>query len=128
MSIDWLFDLERMIEGGKDIFACPGVGRNQWVIGRSVEDLKRFAKRAADNRKMQVQIVRLIPKSDAIAGNLFLVPTRIDEPGSRGEPQIQWSSVETKEAAEMMRDVRHGPAPFFGMQIETSVAPETGPE
>lgn len=117
MSIDWIYDLERDIDNGKDILACPAVGRNQWVIGKPLEDLQRLAKRSADHKKMGVNIVRLISKHDAVSGDLFLVPTNIGEPGPRGEPQVQWSTVETKDAAEMMRDVRHGPAPFFGMQI-----------
>lgn len=123
MSIDWLNDLERAIDNGKEVFACPGVSRNQWMIGKSVDDLTRQAKRTADSRKMAVNIVRLINKQDAVAGDLFLVPTKIEEPGPRGEPQIQWSTVETREAAEMMRDVRQGPSPFFAMQNETTVNP-----
>ena len=124
MSIDWLFDLERMIDSGREVFATPGISRNQWVIGKTVEELKKMAKRSADNRKIGVAIVRLISKHDAIAGDLFLVPTQIGEPGTRGEPQIKWSTVETKEAAEMMRDVRYGPAPYFGLQTEIVVEPE----
>lgn len=123
MSIDFLLELERSIDSGREVFACPGVARNQWHIEKSVEELKKFAKRAADNRKRAVSIVRLIPKDDAIAGDLFLVPTRIGDLGVRGETQIQWSTVETKEAAEMMRDVRHGPSPYFGMQVVTEVEP-----
>ncbi len=121
MSIDWIFDLERDIDNGKEIMACPAVGRNQWVIGKGIEELQRLAKRTAEHKKMAVSIVRLISKHDAVSGDLFLVPTNIGEPGTRGEPQIQWSTVETKDAAEMMRDVRHGPAPFFGMQEVESV-------
>lgn len=124
MSIDWLNDLERAVDSGREVFACPGVSRNQWMVGKSVDELKKFAKRAADNRKMSVQIVRLINRQDAIAGDLYLVPTKIDDPGPRGEPQVQWSTVETKEAAEMMRDVRQGPSPFFAMQNVTTVNPE----
>lgn len=123
MSIDWLNDLERAIDNGKEIFACPGVSRNQWMIGKSVDELSRQAKRTADSRKMAVSIVRLINKQDAVAGDLFLVPTKIEDPGPRGEPQIQWSTVETREAAEMMRDVRQGPSPFFAMQNETTINP-----
>jgi hypothetical protein len=123
MSIDFLMDLERNIDNGKEVFACPGVSRNQWIIGRPLDELKRSAKRSADHKKLPVNIVRLISKSDAIAGDLFLVPTQIGDPGPRGEPQIQWSTVETKEAAEMMRDVKHGPSPFFGMQVEETVPP-----
>lgn len=120
MSIDWIVDLERDIDNGKDILACPAIARNQWIIGKPIEELQKMAKRAAEHKKMSVGIVRLISKHDAVSGDLFLVPTSIGDPGPRGEPQVQWSTVETKEAAEMMRDVRHGPAPFFGMQtVET---------
>lgn len=121
MSIDWLYDLEREVDSGKDILACPAIQRNQWVIGKPIEELRKLAKRAADHKKMAVHIVQLISKQDAIAGDMFLVPTNIGEPGSRGEPVIQWSTVETKDAAEMMRDVKHGPAPFFGMQVQETI-------
>jgi len=125
MSIDFLYELERMVDSGRVIFACPGPGRNQWVTGKTVEELKKTAQRAADQKKLAVNIVRLIPRNDAVAGDLFLVATNIGEPGARGEPVIQFSTVETKEAADMMKDVRKGPAPFFGMQIEETINPTT---
>lgn len=128
MSIDYLFDIERDVDNGKELFACPSIGRNQWLIAPQIDDLKRQAQRAADHKKMAVSIVRIISRHDAIAGDLFLVPTKIGDPGPRGESQIEWSTVETKEAAEMMRDVRHGPSPFFGMQVETKVEPQEGQE
>jgi hypothetical protein len=103
------------------VFACPGAGRNQWQISKSIEELKKIAQRAADAKKMSVNIVRLALRQDAVAGDLFLVPTTIDEAGPRGEPNVKWSTVETKEAAEMMRDVKHGPCPFFAMQVEEVV-------
>lgn len=123
MSIDYLLDLERDINHGKELFACPSVGRNQWIVAPNVDELQRHAKRAADHKKMSVNIVRLISKLDAITGDLFLVPTKIGEPGPRGESQIEWSTVETREAAEMMRDVRFGPSPFFAMQVEKKIEP-----
>jgi hypothetical protein len=118
MSIDWLMELERALENGKDVFACPSVGRSSWQVSKSVDELRKVAQKAADMKKISVNIVRLVPKQDATAGDLFLVPTGIDESGPRGEPNIRWSTVETREAAEMMRDVRHGPCPFFAMQVE----------
>lgn len=123
MSIDYLIDLEREIDNGKTIYATPGTGRNQWIISKSIEDLRKQAKRAADSKKMAVNIVRLAMKHDALPGDLFLVPTQIEEPGSRGEAVIRWSTVETKEAAEMMRDVRRGPSPYFAMQVEETIEP-----
>ncbi|MFM1847041.1 MAG: hypothetical protein RL417_515 [Pseudomonadota bacterium] len=124
MSIDWILELERAIDNGKVMFACPGLSRNQWVISRSIDDLKKVAKRAADTKKMPVNIVQLVAKQDAVAGDLFLVPTSIGDPGPRGEPVVQWSTVETREAADMMRDVKHGPSPFFAMQVQQTVEPD----
>ena len=124
MSIDWLYDLERDIDNGKDRFACVGLGRNQWLIKSSTDELMTMANRVAGQRKMAVNIVKLINKDDALTGDMYLVPTKIGEPGNRGEPSIEWSTVETKEAADMMRDVRHGASPYFGMQIEVAVEPK----
>jgi hypothetical protein len=121
MSIDWLLDLERALENGRDLFACPGVGRNQWQVAKTVEELRKIAQRAADAKKMAVSIVRLALKQDATAGDLFLVPTGIEDTGPRGEPNIKWTTVDTREAAEMMRDVKHGPSPFFAMSVEETV-------
>ena len=123
MSIDWLLDLERMVDNGRVFYATPGPGRNQWVIGKTIEDLEPIARRAADSKKIPVNIVRIVSPHDTMAGDLFLVPVEIGEPGNRGEPMVKWSTVDTKEAAEMMRDVRKGPSPIFGMQIETSFEP-----
>jgi hypothetical protein len=121
MSIDWLLEIERALDNGKDVFACPSMGRSSWQLSKTVDELRKVAQKAADMRKMAVNIVRLVPKQDATAGDLFLVPTGIDETGPRGEPNIRWSTVDTKEAAEMMRDVKHGPCPFFAMQVEETV-------
>ena len=123
MSIDFIFELERSIDSGKEIYACPGIGRNQWLFGKTSDELKKPAQRAADNKKMPVNIVRLINKNEVVAGDLFLVPTQIGDPGPRGEPSVQWSTVETKEASEMMKDVRKGPPPFFGMQVTETINP-----
>ena len=123
MSIDWLFDFERSIDNGKEIYACAGVGRNEWIMGKPIEELRKVAKRAAEHKKLPINIVRVISKHDAIAGDLFLCPTSIDNAGPRGEPNVKWSAVETKEAAEMMRDVKQGPSPFFGIQVVETVQP-----
>ena len=124
MSIDWLLDLEREISFGKDYFAAPGMGRNQWVIKRSVSELRPVATRAAEHRKLPVSIVRLALPDEVVQGENFLVPVKIGDAGARGEPQIEWSTVETKEAAELMRDLRNGRSPFFAMQIQETIEPK----
>ena len=47
MSIDYLFDLEREIDNGKEYFACPGIAKNQWIFAETQEELKKAAERAA---------------------------------------------------------------------------------
>lgn len=123
MSIDYLFEIERALDAGKELYACAGTGRNQYVIAKTIDDLRKTAKRTADTQKMAVVISRLISKSEAVAGDQFLVPVEIGDPGARGEPQVKWKVVDTKDAAEMFKDVRKGPPPFFGMQVEETVNP-----
>ncbi len=123
MSIDWLLDLERDIDNGKEIYGCQGVGRNQWVIGKPIEELRKIAKRTAEHSKMSVNIVHIISKHDTIAGDMYLVPVQIGDSGSKGEPSIQWKQIDTKDAADMMKDVRKGPAPFFGIQTAETIEP-----
>ena len=123
MSIDFLFEIERALDAGKTLYCCPGNGRNQFVIGKSVDELKKVAQRSADTQKIAVTIARLIPKSDAVAGDQFLVPVEIGDPGARGEPQLKWRVVDTKDAAEMFKDVRKGTPPFFGLQTEETINP-----
>ena len=125
MSIDYLHDLERDIENGREYFACPNVGRNQWKITETLEELEKLAVRSANHKKIPVNIVRLVSKHEALAEDLYLVPTKIGDPGPRGEASIEWTVVETREASEMMRDVRHGPAPYFTMQVEKTVEPSS---
>ncbi len=128
MSIDWLKDLERDIMYGKDFFATPGVGRNQWIISKDKDSLSAIARRTAEHKKIPVDIVRLILPSDVLSGEKFLVPIKIGEQGSRGEAAIEWVAVETREASELMRDLRYGQSPYFGMQVEETIEPKESVE
>ena len=123
-GIDWLSELERAVDKGQRILACRDVAEKNWIIGRPIEDLRSVAQRVADAKKIEVNIVALLPKSEALIGEYYLVPTKIvDSTDKRGNPQISWSLVDTKEAAEMMRDVKYGPSPYFGMQTVEVVKP-----
>ena len=125
-GIDWLSELERAVEKGQQILACRDVAEKNWVIGRPIDDLRGLARRVADVKKIDVSIVQLLPKSEALLGEFYLVPTKIiDSADKRGNPQISWSLVDSKEAAEMMRDVKFGPSPYFGMQTIEVIKPNT---
>ncbi len=125
-GIDWLSELERAVDKGQRILACRDVAEKNWIIGRPIEDLRSVAQRVADAKKTEVNIVALLPKSEALIGEYYLVPTKIvDSTDKRGNPQISWSLVDTKEAAEMMRDVKYGPSPYFGMQTVEVIKPNS---
>ncbi len=74
--------------------------------------------------RREVETVVLSSSTKAPVGRNQWATTEIGELGLRGEPNIKWACVETKEAAEIMRDVRQGPSPIFGMQGEDTVAPD----
>ncbi|RMD84650.1 MAG: hypothetical protein D6808_06670 [Candidatus Dadabacteria bacterium] len=124
LAIEWLIELERSIEKGERVLACQGIAEKQWAISKDIEELRGIAQRVADAKKMPVKIVSLITVAETMAGDLYLVPTKIDAGHvQRGLSNIQWSIIETRDAAEMMRDVRFGPSPFFGMQTVELVKP-----
>ena len=124
MSIDYLEDLERSITNGKDLFACPGVQSAEWELSSDAETLEKKAQRTANSLKFQCHIYRLIDKADTVSDDCYLVVRKILDPGSRGEPRFQWSIVDTREAAEMMRDVSQGPSPYFGLTVEETFNPK----
>ncbi len=123
MSIDYLEDLEKSVDNGSDLYVCPGVQSSEWEISSDIETLEKKAQRTANASKYQCHIYRLINKGDALSDDAFLVVRKILDPTAKGEPRFQWSIVDTKEAAEMMRDVSQGPSPYFGASIEKTFEP-----
>lgn len=126
MSIDYLEDLEQAVTNGRRFYACPGPNANEWFLSESLEELRPKAQRTADVRRFQCSIYRLVNKMETVAGDCYLVIRKILDPGPRGEPHFQWSVVDTREAAEMLRDVSQGPTPFFGAVSEETFNPQAG--
>ncbi len=124
MAIDFLEDLERSLERGKEFFACPSVNTGDWIIAEDVESIKPKAERAAKSKKHELHIYRLASIHTASFQDGFLVVRKFLEPSRDGTPRMQWVLVETKEAGEMMRDVSQGPSPYFAAMIEETVLPD----
>lgn len=127
MSIDWLLDLQKSLEFGKEFFAVQGVGKGVWIISRDKEALVSQAKSLADAKGFPITVYKLIPLSESVTGCVYLVPTKVEESVHRGEPNIQWSLVETKDAAELIRDLSQGPSPYFGALEVITVNPSNNP-
>jgi len=125
MAIDFLQDIEHAIDSGRTMFACPSHQGYDWHLSTNLEDLRPKAQRTANSKKYEVYIYRLINKMDAGEGDAFLYCKRMLEPSPNGEPHVYWGVVDTRDAAEMMRDVSQGPSPYFGITIEESFQPKT---
>lgn len=123
MSIDYLEDLEASVTNGRAMFACPGPNANEWFLSEKVEELRPKAQRTADSRKFTTHIYRLVNRMETVTGDVYLCVRKILDPGPRGEPHFRWSVVDTREAAEMLRDVSQGPTPYFGAMIEETFEP-----
>ena len=123
MSIDYLEDLEKSVNNGKDLYCCPGVQSSEWEISTDTELLSKKAQRTANASKFHCHLYRLINKDDALSDDSYLVVRKILDPSAKGEPRFQWGIVDTKEAAEMMRDVSQGPSPYFGASIHQTFEP-----
>ena len=126
MSLDYLEDLKAQVDRGKAFFAAPGANTNQWKISEDPEELKGLAQRAANQRKFEQSVYQLVSQSEVGAGGSYLVCKKIMEPGPRGEPHLEWMLVDTKDAAEMLRDVSHGPSPYFGTLVIETFQPMGG--
>ncbi|MCS6893856.1 MAG: hypothetical protein NZO16_04740 [Deltaproteobacteria bacterium] len=127
MSIDWLLDLEKSLELGREFYAVQGVSRGQWILSKDKDMLITHAKTLANQKGIPVSVYKLASKNEAALGCFFLVPTRIEEAGPKGEPQILWTLVETKDAAELVRDLRHGASPYFAA-FEVEVMHPSSPQ
>ncbi len=123
MSVDYLEDLESMLDKGSELFACPSTANGEWVLSKTVEDLRPKAQRAANSQKHELAIYKLVNKSDAVTGDAFLVVRKFLETLKDGTPRMQWALVDTREAGEMMRDVSQGPSPYFGAVVTETFRP-----
>ncbi len=118
MSLEYLEELEQQVDAGNDIYVCPGQGPNQWHLSSSLKDLRVKAVRAANAKRYPVSIFRLINKMETLPKDSFLVVRKILPASARGgDPIMQWILVDTRDAAEMLRDVSFGPSPYFGAQL-----------
>jgi len=124
MSIDYLSDLEHRIDSGRPLFACQSHQGSEWYISTDLEELKPKAQRTANAKKFEINIYRLINKMDAGEGDSFIYVKKILEPGPKGEPHMNWAIVDTRDAAEMLRDVSQGPSPYFGATVESTASPK----
>lgn len=117
MSIGYLFELDASVSNGREYYACPGAQPKHWLISTDMQEVIGEASRIARVRKQKVCVYRLLHSSRALDREPYLVPTMVGAENFRGEVSIQWVTVESRGAAETVRDVRQGPSPYFGLQL-----------
>ena len=123
MSLEYLAEIEHEIDSGRSMYACISHQGMEWFISDSLEDIRKRAKRTAATRRCATVVYRVVSKMDVAEGDSFLVVRKILAAGPKGEPHIHWIQVDTREAADMLRDVSQGPTPYFGVSIEENVLP-----
>jgi len=123
MAMDYLTDLEHHVDSGRALFACQSHQGSEWYISTDIEELRPKAQRTANAKKYEVNLYRLVNRMDVGDGDCFLYVKKMLEPGPKGEPHLNWSVVDTREAAEMLRDVSQGPSPYFGATVEEVFKP-----
>ena len=123
MGINFLEDLAEAVGRGTSIYVCPGPLTGRWEMHKTLEGIKQLAKRCANARKAPVKVMRLIPSTNILPENQILIPSKIGSEDEKGMANVTWSTVETVDAAETLRDVSHGPSPFFGLEPVDTVNP-----
>jgi len=124
VSLTFIEQLELDVNNGEVYYACPGSGVNEWFISKELDKCKQRAQRTANGQKFEASIYRLINHQDVAQGDVFLVVRKILDPGARGEATIRWMLVDTRDGAELVRDVSMGVTPYFGAVVEEKVFPE----
>lgn len=123
MSVDFLSDIEQSLDRGTVLFACPSANSGEWILSKVLDDLRPKAQRAANSKKHELHIYRIVNAMDAVTGDSFLVVRKFLEPQTDGTPRMHWALVDTREASEVIRDVSQGPSPYFGAVIEETYKP-----
>jgi hypothetical protein len=94
-------------------------------MSMSIDEVRAKAKRTANIRGLPSHVFKLLNKMDTAPEESFLVVRKILEPGPQGNPRFLWSIVDTRDAAEVLRDVSQGPTPYFGLTIIETCNPPT---
>src|SRR5262245_57603749 len=68
-------------------------------------------------------VYRFMRPAEAGEDDQFLYVRRIDRDDNSEAPTFRWGVVDTREAAQMLRDVSDGPTPYFGAVAVETVGP-----
>ena len=121
------FDVEEMeqsVLAGRTLYAVPGLTVGKWDIASDREVLMSRVQLNANSRGEEVPIFRLVSPDEAGDGDSFLFVRRILESNSPRVPYLlQWALTDTREAAELLRDVSSGQTPYFAVTVDTSCQP-----
>ena len=122
MFFEFLERLERVILNEEEVYACQGVGTYQWYIEYDIDDIVAKAQATANVKKYPIPIYRISRGEDINPSESYLVVKRVIM-SAVGDFLYEWVQVDTREAAELVRDVTHGATPFFGLVTEQIVKP-----
>ena len=122
MFFEFLERLDRQILSDENVYACQGFGTYQWYIEQDLDEMIEKAQATANVKKYPITIYRVSRGEDINPSESYLVVKRVIM-SVVGDFMYEWVQVDTREAAELVRDVTHGATPFFGLVTETIVKP-----
>lgn len=119
-------ELESQVHGGVELFCSIDPRSGQWAFARTVEALLPSARQFVMKRMLPGTIYRLVAPAEATTGDQYLYVRKVEPQPSGAGITYHWGIVDTREAAEMMRDVSEGPLPYFGATVvEVVLTPGT---
>lgn len=117
-------EMEEAIHAGRTLYASPGLLLGRWDITSDREMLLARVQLSADANGEEASLFRMASPDEAGDGDSFLFVRRILQSDSPRVPYLlQWSLADTREAAELLRDVSAGPTPYFAITLDTSCQP-----
>lgn len=125
MSIEYLEELAGRVCLGAEVYACSLPTAGEWVLSLDKDALREEATRYAEARPGPATVYRLLPPDALVPTDGYLVALKLhagrEVSGRIDQRTIDWGIVDTREAAELLRDVSCGPTPYFGVVVEEVV-------
>ncbi|MCB0322120.1 MAG: hypothetical protein KDD69_01070 [Bdellovibrionales bacterium] len=107
-------------------FTCRGPRQNKWHFAANADELRPLAQRTAKQLGYPIRIFRVIKNQEKARPDGFLIVRRILGAYGSGPKEIEWTRVDTEEAARTLRDVSCGPTPYFALSIAETHEPTQG--